>query len=716
MAGHWRWLSATAAVALAAAPTAKAQQTGSVNPATPAHAASQDDDEIVVRADADQVRIDRRVYALRNDPIAQSTDMFDVLGRIPSVSVAPTGTVTLLGAGNPTIQINGQPLPPGANLEQVLRGLTGADVERIEVITNPSAQYSAATSGGIINIVTHQRFNSGFTGNASVMADTYGATRLNLAPNWSEGPWSFGGRLSYYDYQTHFRTERAHNDLSSGIITTDLGHQSVENVSNGVTLQTTYQPNHADKASLSLDYYSSDSARPGSINRTSAGVPLFQQDQNQTGSNQFGRLNLLIQHDGHTPREQVRFNAALTHFGGSDDTILALTPASGPAPSPFLTGNDQSDDEANITLDYDHPLSGDQFLTAGISLDAERLEINDEQRTLVGPPGAGDFRSTLNGNAQTLALYSTYQVGAFDWVFLPGLRAEYYRRDVSSLGAGTDHGDLRVFPTLHIRRSFSAIDLDLSYTSRIRRPDLSDLDPAVHFEDATHASGGNPDLQPSTVDAYEANFTHQTHSAMFGLTFYDRINRDVFSPFVSQVGGVTLSTTVNGGEQEQRGLQAVMRGPLGRHWVYSVTANALNSAFDTLHNGIIARDSAVEYNGNASLEYRDINQREIGADDVQFEVRFQSAQHSLQQASGQFYYTNLNWRRRLSDRLFAFLQVYHVFGTLRNESLTRGDDFIERSITQNPGIRFRLSLTYQFGAPSDRPPPEPSDSSGGPQH
>lgn len=712
MAGTWRWLSATAAAVLAAAPAAQAQQAA---PA-PARSASADHNEIVVRADADQVRIDRRIYALRNDAIAQATDMFDVLGRIPSVSVSPAGTVTLLGAGNPTIQLNGQPLPPGANLEQVLRGLTGADVERIEVITNPSAQYSSATSSGIINIVTHQRFNSGFTGNASVMADTYGATRLNLAPSWSQGAWSFGGRLSYYDYQTHIRSERDHDDLTSGITTTDLGHQSVENASNGVTLQTTYQPNHADKASLSLDYYADDSDRPGSINRTSDGVPVFHQDQIQTGSNEFGRLNLLLQHDGDTPREQVRFNAALTHYGGNDATTLVLTAASGPAPSPFLTGNDQSDDEANITLDYDRPLAGEQFLTTGLSLDAERLEINDVQRTLVGPPGAGDFQSTLHGDAQTFALYSTYQIGAFDWVILPGLRAEYYRREVSSLGAETDQDDLRVFPTLHLRRSFSAIDLDLSYTSRIRRPDLSDLDPAVHFEDATHASSGNPDLQPSTVNAYEANLTYQAHGAMFGLTFYDRVSHDVFSPFVSQVGAVTLSTTVNGGEREQRGLQAVMRGPLGPHWVYSVTANALDSEFDTLRNGVTERDSAIEYSGNASLEYRDRNQSEAGADDIQFELRFQSAQHSLQQASGQFYYANLNWRRRLSERLFAFLQVYHVFGTSRGETLTRGDDFIERSIMQNPGIRFRLSLTYQFGAPSDRPPPEPSDNGGAPQH
>ena len=69
------------------------------------------DDIIVVAEPGDQVRIDRRTYALRDDPAAQSTNMFDVLGRIPSVSVAPSGAVTLLGADNVTIQLNGQPVP-----------------------------------------------------------------------------------------------------------------------------------------------------------------------------------------------------------------------------------------------------------------------------------------------------------------------------------------------------------------------------------------------------------------------------------------------------------------------------------------------------------------------------------------------------------------------------------------------------------------------------
>src|SRR5262245_23102210 len=147
-------MASAAAMAVAAAAYAQQQPPSPPPPPPPAAAQEEDEinsDEIVVEATGDQVRIDRRTYTLRDDPAAQATNMFDVLGRVPSVSVAPSGAITLLGAANVTVQINGQPVP-GNNLEQILRGLTGADVERLEVITNPSAQYSAQASGGIINI------------------------------------------------------------------------------------------------------------------------------------------------------------------------------------------------------------------------------------------------------------------------------------------------------------------------------------------------------------------------------------------------------------------------------------------------------------------------------------------------------------------------------------------------------------------------------------
>lgn len=714
-------MSAAAACFAASAP-AWAQQ--SQAPASPTPAASAPgaaaaqtapgtSEEIVVRADAgDQVRIDRRVYAIHNDPIAQSTNMLDVLGRIPSVSVAPDSTVSLLGASNVTIEINNQPIPnQSQNLEQVLRSLQGSDVERIEVITNPSAQYSAQASGGIINIITKQRHNNGFTGAASATADSFGSYQANLSPTWVTGPWTLGTRLSYNVNRQSQDFERDRNDFTSALITHDDGHSSVDAHGWNGNLTGGYRPDARHRNTISYDGGGFSQEVRSTQDRTSAAGPVFDQRQLVDVEGDFNRLDFNYQQDG-IPRELVKVDAAISRFTFAVDSRIALAPAVGPAPSPFLSHNGQDVDNANVTLDYERPFAGRQFLTTGLAFTQQNQDNDTAQHTLVGPPGPGDFESLLKARQQTLAGYATFQFGAGNWTFLPGLRAEDYRREVGRHGAETDTSDLRFLPSLHVRRTLTpGLDLDVSYSARINRPDPSSLDPAVRFSDATHANSGNPNLRPTTTDAFEANLNWQGHASVIALTFYDRINHDIVSPLLTQVGGVTLSMPVNAGSSEQRGLQAIMRGPISVHWRYSVQANFRNQAFDVLRHGVTTRESEFEYDGSTQLEWRDPNQSEIGADDVQFDLRFQGPRHSLQQKYEPSANFNVSWRRRLTDRLFTFVQAQDVFASNKTEYTTQADTFTEHFLGESPGARIRFSLTYQFGAQTDRPPNAPSESS-----
>jgi len=300
-----------------------------------------------------------------------------------------------------------------------------------------------------------------------------------------------------------------------------------------------------------------------------------------------------------------------------------------------------------------------------------------------------------------------------DWLAQPGLRIENYRREVTSSGAATDTNDLRVFPTMHLRRTFSHVDLDLSYTSRIDRPDVGSLNPSVRFTDATHAITGNPNLRPTTVDAYEASLSYQEHGQSINVTLFDRLNHNIFSSFSSQTGDVITQTTVNGGDSEKRGLEATLRGPLGSHWRYAFSANALSNSIDILRNGALVHDDSFEYFGNASIEYRDPNQNAAGANDAQLDLRFRGPEQRLQSETEAYYSINFSWRRRFSDHLFGFLQVRDVFATSNSRSTTRADNFIERGIIESPGARIRLSLIYQFGSATDRPPPPPQEGGGG---
>ena len=659
----------------------------------------------MVLAPGDQVRIDRRTYTLRDDPLAQSTNMLDVLGRIPSVSVAPSGAISLLGADNVTIQINGQPVP-GTNLEQVLRGITGGEVERIEVITNPGAQYSAAASGGIINIITRQRFDSGLNGSVQAGIDTLGAYQFGVSPSWSRGPWSLSGGLGVWGGEQSQDFERERTVFSPLATTLEEGEQEIEFGGRYLSRLTLgYRPTERRRFTVALDHVRGGNDILRETETTQGGVPVSAQSNLNMFDFYNDQVNLEFQQDGGQPREVLKAFGMVQSHGVEFEQLFDFAPLIGTA-SQFAATQAVDLINANARIEYERPFSEERFLTSGLSFDSSDQEIETTRRTLVGPAVPPDYIALLEGRQQTLAGYGTFQFGIGDWTFQPGVRAENYRREVISGGIESDDADLRYFPSVHIRRELGEhFDVDLSYTSRIQRPGFNQLDPALRFIDVNRALTGNPDLEPSLTDAYEANLTYQNAGRTFSLTLYDRISEDIFSPFTETLpDGTILTTTVNAGTSEQRGVQAILRGPLTERWRYSANINVFNRAFDVLEGGVISRRDELEYDGSASLDYREPDQNAVGADQLQFELRFQGPRHTLQSDLDEFIIANFTWRRKLTDRLYGTLTAQDIFSTQNNISEITTDTYFERTQFSSLGARVRFALTYQFGSGPQRPP------------
>ena len=108
--------------------------------------------EIVGRRAGDALKIDRRSYQVRQTPNSAQKDVYQLLRGVPAVTIAPDNRIQLLGTAGVTLQVDGRTVPP-----DVLPSLHGRDIERIEIITNPSAQYSAQGSGGIVNILLRRQ-------------------------------------------------------------------------------------------------------------------------------------------------------------------------------------------------------------------------------------------------------------------------------------------------------------------------------------------------------------------------------------------------------------------------------------------------------------------------------------------------------------------------------------------------------------------------------
>jgi len=144
---------------------------------------TQSDDVIeVVGNRVDQtLKIDRRTYRVQQTAHSAQKDAIQLLRGLPAVTISPDDQVNLLGAPNVTI------LTDGHQSQTDLHTLHGTDIERIEIITNPSAQYSAEGTGGIINIVLRKKRGEGLSGNANIEGSSFGRGTANATAKLKRG-------------------------------------------------------------------------------------------------------------------------------------------------------------------------------------------------------------------------------------------------------------------------------------------------------------------------------------------------------------------------------------------------------------------------------------------------------------------------------------------------------------------------------------------------
>ena len=136
-------------------------------------------------------RIDRRAYDVSHDPDAATGTGADILNKLPSVQVAPSGAVSLRGDSRVVVLVDGK-YP--ANGNAAIQNMPASGIERIEVMTTPSAQYAADAPGGIINIITRKRAHLGVSGEVSTRLSNLG-DNLHAAVTASKGPWTLDTRL-----------------------------------------------------------------------------------------------------------------------------------------------------------------------------------------------------------------------------------------------------------------------------------------------------------------------------------------------------------------------------------------------------------------------------------------------------------------------------------------------------------------------------------------
>ncbi|HEX8528626.1 MAG TPA: TonB-dependent receptor, partial [Cytophagales bacterium] len=336
-------------------------------------------EEVVVTAEKPlfEQSIDKRVFNVEKSIVSEGGSATDILETIPSVSVDVEGNVSLRGSGNVTILIDGKPSGlTGADRAAVLQQIPAASIERIEVVTNPSARYDAEGMSGIINVVLKKNQRTGFNGTASASAGTRHKYNGSLNLNYRTPKFN-----AYTNYSYRYNTRYGRGFSLRELAASDSARQqnaSGNEVDNNHLVGAGIDYFPGDKTTLGLSgVFRTNAERAGetTINREYVGAGqlgnLFYQfnDTREAGAN--ADLNLDFKQTFAQPEQALSASVRYSYDSDDDSDLLTsrayldeLTPSGEPDAQRY--NFEDIDNHLLVSqLDYATPLPGKRTLEAG---------------------------------------------------------------------------------------------------------------------------------------------------------------------------------------------------------------------------------------------------------------------------------------------------------------------------------------------------------------
>ena len=670
-----------------------------------------------------EIRLDKRVYNVSKNILIRGGTVSDVLENVPSVSVDIDGNIELRGNNNVRILVDGKPSGLiGLGGIDALTRLPAESIEKVEVITSPSARYQAEGTTGIINIILVKRFLKGLNGVFNLSAgrnDTYSGS-ANL--NYRKGKFNFFTNSGYID-----RTNKG-RAVQDNVYTDPL--ESVEryveerqfnrrrqgfNVNIGLDYQMT------ENTSLTMSYLTNErDGDDSTINEQSQyqidGVLVtnrYEKEIDREDSNQFSvdfehqfnkqghKLTATLQTEKNDETETSDINSFFENGQPSDDSEINRT---------------VENQERNLAqLDYVFPIDKNTQFEAGyrgtdnkrkIDFEVQIIDENDNATVDENLSNVLDFKQEVH------ALYSQYGKKFNTFSFLAGLRFENTRIFVEQLDSSSPLNNKSYndyFPTLNLGWEISpTASITLGYNRRISRPNAWTLNPFQSRSSKTSYFQGNPKLDPSYSNGIDIGYLKQFKKVTLNSSVYYRKSTDA----VSRVAIVTDETVfVNGietpvirrlpinlGTEEQFGVEFNTSLRLIKGMRTNASVNFFRRIEKGNYQGISYDSNNTSWSGNLSNSYR-----LPYAVQSQFSVRYRGPNESSFGKSKGFLYTDLALSKDiLNDNATINFRFSDLFNTGKYDYQTITPVAVTDGIYQRREPTYTLTFTYRFRQEKNR--------------
>ncbi len=683
--------------------------------------------EVVVTEQRSQMsfEIDKRVFTVDQNIASTGGSASDVLADIPSVEVDNEGAVSLRGSESVTIWINGKASGLTAdNQGDILQQMPAGSIEKIEVITNPSAKHSPEGTAGIINIILKRDRKAGYYGSVQAGMDSRLGYNAGGNFNYSSGKVDVYAGLNYRNmrFENEGYTDTKYFGSQQYQRQTSTGSHNPNNIFGraGVTWRFTKKDElYANVMGMyGNGHHDSDiEAVSGLINSdgtyadpTQKRIRSTRQDGSPTMYNvELGYthrwndthfIDFSVGHHQWMQKRDATYRQNTLFFGADTTEISSYQ---------FQDGENRSNN-TSIKLDYEYKINDNHRIEAGYKGDISDddspvITYTDEAHTLPDTLLYNKFRYKQN----THALYATYsgRIGKFGYQI--GLRGEYWNVKTRSYGwqeeqsgripGYTSKDFFKLFPSAFISYEISeGQEIQVNYTRRLRRPWGGQLNSFQNISDSTNISFGNPNLTPEYSNAYEINYLKNWENHTLSLSGYYRTTEDVIERISYNSGRVIYTTSENVANTQSAGLEIVSKNRLFKILDLTTTVNLFYyklDDFEYIINGHKVTGKADEnFSWNARMTANVMLPWGIT---MQLTGRYNAKRIVAQGYREPSYSLDLGLRKTFNQHWSLSVNARDLLDSRGWHSVTSNDNFYRYSENSRGGRTFSFTLTYSFG-------------------
>ena len=544
-------------------------------------AAAQKLNEVVVRAEKSMIvdDIDKKIVNIGQDMLATSNNLSDLLEKVPAVSLDENGNPQLRGKGNVIILIDGKPSNLyGSDLPTILQSFPANLIERIDVMTTPSAKYEGEGASGVIDIITRKTKIRGING--GVRAALGNKNNYNGSGNISYKAGKLGLNASLNGQSSNTYWERTLNrnnfisEITSQLNQDGTGHNGNKNLFARVGMNYDFNEKNSIEVGMNASRFRSRNSS-NMLNTTSrdntANIERFNRINNSGNAGSNMNFSFDYRKKFNKKDQQLNFTANYSigesegeSFFDQESLIDSLV-----RHQQNLRNNNRN--SLFLNSDYTWPITPKATLEAGIR---SRFNTNDntnafytlnrEDQDYVFDPNISNIFGYKDA---TYTGFMTFSQKADKWGIRAGLRLTDYNQDINQVSKNRAFGVhfVTLVPSLAITRKLSDVSqIKLNYSRRVQRPEADWLNPFTDVSDPRNIRSGNPNLKPEFTHKAEMGFSNYEKDGGWGPSlFVDYSNNAITQIKTVDEAGVSLTRYDNVGREMSYGLETDFNRTIG---------------------------------------------------------------------------------------------------------------------------------------------------------